>query len=324
MRLALTRREVSFRTTAIARSVLALGALVAAAAAATGHASLAEGDRRDTIRVMSFNIRFDNPADGEDAWPKRRDKAASMLSFHRADLAGLQEALPGQIADLEAALPSFAWFGAGRSAARDGEHCPILYRKDRFAVLAHDTFWLSLTPEAAGSRSWDAAFPRIVTWGRLRDLRTGRVLHAFNTHFDHVGVVARRESALLLLRRIAEIAGPEGPVVVVGDLNTTPDSEPYRALTTPAAAGAAPALVDAFSATACPHHGPTSTWNGFQAIAAPGRRIDFVLVRPGVEVLRHAILSDTFDGRFPSDHLPVLAELRIGAPGGGRACDAGA
>lgn len=314
--------EPALRRIAVARPVLALGMVVAAAAAAAGRASLAAGAPDATIRVMSFNIRFDNPADGEDAWPKRRDKAASMLSFHRADLAGLQEALPGQIADLAAALPSFAWFGAGRSPARDGEHCPVFYRKDRFALLAHDTVWLSETPAVAGSRSWDAAFPRIVTWGRLRDLRTGRELHLFNTHFDHVGVVARRESARLLLRKIAEIAGPAGPVVVTGDLNAAPDSEPYRELTTASAADAPPPLLDAFSASACPHHGPTSTWNGFQAIAPPGRRIDYVLVRPGVGVVRHAILSDTFDGRFPSDHLPVLAELRLGGSGGTRACDA--
>ena len=272
------------------------------------------GTGGESLRVMSFNIRYDNPADGEDAWPKRRDRAASMIRFHRADVVGLQEALRGQIADLEAVLPQFGWFGSGRSADRGDEHCAVLYRKDRLEVLAESTFWLSETPEAAGSRSWDAALPRIVTWGRLRDRRDGTVFHLFNTHFDHRGESARRESARLLLRKIVEIAGANGPVVVTGDFNSNPTSEPYRILTTRDEAGGASGLVDALQASSCPHHGPTASWNGFKAIE-PGQRIDFVLVRPPVEVQQHGILSDTFDGRFPSDHLPVIAEVTIGTPG---------
>jgi endonuclease/exonuclease/phosphatase family metal-dependent hydrolase len=121
----------------------------------------------------------------------------------------------------------------------------------------------------------------------------------------------RRESARLLLRKVAEIAGRDTPVVVTGDFNSTPDSEPYRILTSPGPEGEPPSLVDALFASARPHQGPTSTWNAFKAIE-PGRRIDFVLVRPPVEVRQHRILSDTFDGRFPSDHLPVAAEIAVG------------
>jgi endonuclease/exonuclease/phosphatase family metal-dependent hydrolase len=263
------------------------------------------------LRVMTFNIRFDNPEDGEDAWPKRRHKAASTIRFHAADVVGLQEALRNQIDDLRADLPALAWFGSGRTAQRDGEHCAVLYRRDRLEVLAQDTFWLSETPSVAGSRSWDAALPRIVTWGRLRDRRTGAVVVVFNTHLDHLGEEARRQSARLLRKKVREIAGRSGPVVVTGDLNTTPDSEPLAILTAPGPDGSA--LTDAMTASLCPNHGPTSTWNGFKAIE-PGRRIDFVLVRPPVAVLQHGILADTFDGRFPSDHLPVLAEVTLGAP----------
>jgi endonuclease/exonuclease/phosphatase family metal-dependent hydrolase len=270
------------------------------------------GEGAETLRVMTFNIRYDNPNDGEDAWPNRRAKVASMIRFHGADVVGLQEALRHQIGDLEAALPRFGWFGSGRSAERDAEHCAVLYRRDRLEVLAEGTFWLSETPDVAGSRGWDAALPRIVTWGKLRDRRNGAVLHLFNTHFDHVGEAARRESARLLLRKVAEIAGADGPAVVTGDFNTTPESEPYRVLTT--GDGTHGALGDAMLASSCPHHGPTSSWNAFKAIEA-GRRIDFVLVRPPAVVRQHGILSDTFDGRFPSDHLPVLAELAVGASG---------
>jgi endonuclease/exonuclease/phosphatase family metal-dependent hydrolase len=288
---------------------------------AAEEAAASAGAPGEPLRVMSFNIRFDNPADGEDAWPHRRGRAASMIRFHRADVVGLQEALLGQISDLERALPGFGWFGSGRDADRGGEHSAVLYRKDRLEVLAESTFWLSETPAVAGSQSWDAALPRIVTWGNLRDRRDGTAFHLFNTHFDHRGEVARRESARLLLRKIVEIAGTDGPVVVTGDFNTTPASEPYRILTTRQEASGPLALVDAIDASSCPHHGPTASWNGFKAIE-PGRRIDFVLFRPPVQVQQHGILSDTFDGRFPSDHLPVIAEVTIGARAA-RLCDGG-
>ena len=295
---------------------MALGFVWLSVVAAGWSAPAPGGADGEPLRVMSFNIRYDNPADGEDAWSKRRATVASMIRFHGADVVGLQEALRNQIADLEAALPHFGWFGTGRSAERDGEHCAIFFRRDRMEVLAESTFWLSETPEVAGSRAWDAALPRIVTWGKLRDRRTGAVLHFFNTHFDHRGETARRESARLLLQMVAEIAGKEGPVVVTGDFNATPESEPYRILTTGGGA-----LVDALHASRCPHHGPTSSWNAFEAIE-PGRRIDFILVRPPVEVRQHGILSDTFDGRFPSDHLPALAEVSIGKLPGAPPCRA--
>jgi endonuclease/exonuclease/phosphatase family metal-dependent hydrolase len=227
-----------------------------------------------------------------------------MIRFHGADLLGVQEALPEQLADLDARLPHLARFGAGRTAERSGEFCAIFYRKDRFDLLAHDTFWLSETPEVAGSKGWDAAYERVVTWGRLRDRRTGTVFYHFNTHFDHVGKQARRESARLLVTRIGEIAG-HAPVFVSGDFNDVAESEAYVTMT-------GGGLRDAFTASRAPHHGPTSTWNAFRAIE-PGRRIDFILVMGALEVLQHAILSDTLDGgRFPSDHLPVVAEVRVG------------
>jgi endonuclease/exonuclease/phosphatase family metal-dependent hydrolase len=296
---------------------LAAALLAAGWAARPAPAAGPPSSGRDTalLRVMSFNIRYDNPADGEDAWPKRRARVASMIRFHRADVIGLQEALANQIADLDEALPRFGWFGRGRSAEQDGEHCAVLFDEDRLELLDQGTFWLSETPEVAGSRSWDAALPRIVTWGRLRQRRSGGVFFLFNTHFDHLGETARRESARLLVRRLAEVAPPGTPVVVTGDFNATPESEPYRILTAEGASAEGSGLVDALHASLSPHHGPTTTWNGFQAIV-PGRRIDFIFVRPPVEVRQHGILSDVFDGRFPSDHLPVLAEVAVGSSGG--------
>jgi endonuclease/exonuclease/phosphatase family metal-dependent hydrolase len=255
------------------------------------------------MRVMTFNIRLNLASDGANAWPHRKEAVASMIRFHGADLIGVQEALPDQLRDLDDLLPEFGRFGLGRSAERSGEHSAILYRKDRFEVLANDTFWLSENPQVPGVKGWDAAYERIVTWGRIRDRKTGSAFFHFNTHLDHIGQQARRESAHLIIRKIEEIAGGAAPVIVTGDFNDVPGSEAYRIVT---AAG----LRDAMSVSRAPHHGPTSTWNAFQSIE-PGRRIDFVFVRGAVDILQHGILSDTFDGRFPSDHLPVVADLVI-------------
>jgi endonuclease/exonuclease/phosphatase family metal-dependent hydrolase len=251
---------------------------------------------------MTFNIRLNLPSDAQNAWPHRKEAVASMIRFHGADLVGLQEALPEQLLDLDALLPHFGRIGTGRAADLTGEHSAILFRKDRFEVLEHDTFWLSPTPRLPGSKGWDAAYERIVTWAKLRDRRTGRTLFHFNTHLDHLGAVARREGTRMLLRKIEETVGAY-PVIVTGDFNDVPGSEPYRMMTS---AG----MHDAMIRSRDPHHGPTSTWNGFREIE-PQRRIDFIFVARVIEVLQHAILSDNFDGRFPSDHLPVIAELRL-------------
>jgi endonuclease/exonuclease/phosphatase family metal-dependent hydrolase len=196
------------------------------------------------FRAMTFNIRFDNPADGEDAWPHRRAKVASMVRFHRADVVGVQEALLRQVEDLQSALPDFAWLGVSRSPGREDERCAIFFRRERFDLLEQGTFWLSETPAEPGSRSWDAALPRIVTWAKLGDRQAGATFHLFNTHFDHLGETARRESARLVLRKVVEIAGRDSPFVVTGDLNATPESEPYRVLTSPAGPGEPPRVRD--------------------------------------------------------------------------------
>ena len=246
-----------------------------------------------SFHVMTYNIRLNLASDGPNAWPHRKDAVAALLS--RADLAGVQEAPPEQLSDLDALLPGFDRFGVGRNAARSGEHSAIFYRTDRFELLDHDTFWLSETPRIAGSKGWDAAYERIVTWGRLRDRRTGRTFFHFNTHFDHVGKIARRESGRLLTSRVDRIAS-RAPVIVTGDFNDV-----------------APELGAGLRDTRTTRYeGPDSTWNGFQAIE-PGRRIDFIFVGGPIEVLTHTTIADTLpDGRFPSDHLPVMAEVRVG------------
>lgn len=256
------------------------------------------------LRVMSFNIRYDEPRDKENAWSNRKELAASMIRFHRADLVGVQEALKPQLKDLEQLLPEFGWLGVGRDDGKEaGEFSAILYRKVRLTALQNATFWLSENPDEAGSRGWDAAYPRIVTWAKFQDKLTGKTFYHFNSHFDHRGSRAREESARLLLARIETISR-SAPVLVTGDFNFNEASTGYKILV------AKDSLRDARYASQHGHHGPTSTFNEFKALV-PDWRIDYVMVKGGVQVLQHGALADTWDGRFPSDHLPVLAEVLI-------------
>lgn len=266
-----------------------------------------------SLRVMSFNIRFDNPDDGYNAWPNRKELAASMIRYHQADVVGLQEALRSQLDDLAALLPGYEWFGVARSDGSvdpdpDSEFSAILFRTDRLERVDGGTFWLSETPEEVGSVGWDAALPRIVTWARFRDKASGKTFYHFNTHFDHRGEEARRESAGLILRQINRMTEGSAPVVLTGDFNTVPTAAPYRVLTDEADEYD---LSDAFLVTQQPHHGPESTWSGFSFPGEPGRRIDYIFVNDKVRVLQHAILAESWSGRFPSDHLPVLAEVVV-------------
>lgn len=262
----------------------------------------------DGIRIMSFNIRYANPGDGLNAWTHRKEMAASMIRFHDAGIVGLQEALRSQLDDLKALLPDYEWFGLARtdgtvSPEPDGEFAAILYRADQFERIDGGTFWLSESPAEAGSKGWDAALPRVVTWCLFRDKRSGATFYHFNTHFDHIGEKAREESARLILRKIEELAGAEAPVILTGDFNCTPEELPYQVLT-----GESEGLHDALTISRQPHHGPRSTWSDFDFPGKPGRRIDYIFVNDRVEVERHGTLADSWSGRFPSDHLPVLVE----------------
>ncbi|ELZ51746.1 endonuclease/exonuclease/phosphatase [Halorubrum coriense DSM 10284] len=277
------------------------------------------------IRVLSYNVRYANRGDHHDAWHDRRDAVGRLVRFHRPDVAAFQEPVPEQRRDLRQRLPEYEFVGRGREADGEGEGCPIGVRSDRWAVVDSDTFWLSETPETP-STGWGATHPRIATWARVRDRESGDALRVVNTHFDHVSADARREAARLLRERVPEIATSDGvetageaPVVLVGDLNCTPGSDPHRILVgddaerdadAPGTATDAPALRDA-AAAADLRHGPETSLTDFARLI-DGRRIDHALVSPGVSVEAFATLTDRDDrGRYPSDHLPVLARLSM-------------
>jgi endonuclease/exonuclease/phosphatase family metal-dependent hydrolase len=262
--------------------------------------------------IATYNIRLDTPADGANAWPHRRDAMADFIQTEQWDAFGLQEALRRQIDDLSERLPDYAWVGVGRDDGdRGGEYSPIFYRRDRFELIDSGTFWLSETPEQAGRRGWDAAYPRICTWARLKDRRTGVVFGLLNTHFDHQGALARAESAALLRKRADELFPDPVPAIMLGDFNATRDEPPLRTLLMESASPAARSWQEA-SEIAGEVSGPGGTYNAFEAVPTEGR-IDFILLR-GWTVEGHRVLDPRVDGRFVSDHLPVVARVRLAVP----------
>jgi endonuclease/exonuclease/phosphatase family metal-dependent hydrolase len=262
---------------------------------------------KNALRVMTFNIRYNEPRDGVNAWANRKTKVADVIRFHKADLVGVQEAQFNQIQDLEKLLPGFAWCGVGRDGESAGEFSAIFYRKDRFKLLQTSTFWLSETPEKAGSKGWDADFPRIVTWAKFQDRVSKKTFFQFNTHFDHRGARARTESAGFLLAQIPKIAA-KSPFVVTGDFNAKEDTNVYQILTGKIES-ASFKLTDARYVSENAHFGGNSTFNEFKELV-PEMKIDYIFVGgAGVRVIEHGVLSDRWNGLWASDHLPVLAEI---------------
>lgn len=266
-------------------------------------------DRTASVRAMTYNVRYPSPPGGPHAWERRRGPVTTTIRFHRPDVVGLQEAFHSQVADIRSALPAFEWLEAGRAGDEEyGDHPALGFRRERFTLEDEGSFWLSETPETP-SRGWDAALTRLVRYARLGDAATDGTLYHFNTHFDHRGATARAESATLLRRRIGDIAADE-PVVVTGDLNCRPGSGPYRRLTE-ASAAESPRLCDAATAAKMSNHGPTTSMTTFSNLV-PEKKIDYVLADPETTAIQHGICSDTYDGgRYPSDHLPVLADLLL-------------
>ena len=259
--------------------------------------------KKDTpFNIITYNIRMNTPADKDNAWPLRKDKVAGLLKFHKADIFNVQEALPEQMDDLSTSFPDFDHVGVGRDdGKRAGEHMGIFYRKDRFEKLTDGMFWLSETPDKPGF-GWDAVCNRTVTWIKLKDKITKKSFYVFDTHFDHRGVKAREESAKMILRYIRDINRENLPLILTGDLNLIKSSAPVQSLLAE--------LHDAMDKTVAPHYGPEGTSGGFDVKILP-RKIDYIFINNGVTVLRHGHLSDSFGLFYPSDHIPVLAEVKI-------------
>ena len=264
-----------------------------------------------TLRIMSFNIRYGTAKDGENHWDKRKEMLVATIKAFRPDLLGTQETLGFQRDHLVKNLEGYEAFGVSREDGKEkGEMTAVLYRKDRFEKLDGGHFWLSETPDVIGSKGWDTSLPRMATWIKLRDLqrKDGPPVYFFNTHFDHIGPKARLESAKLIRQRIAKL-GPDALVVFTGDFNADEGSPPYQALLSETEGKPSP-VVDTLRIFKPRREEDEGSFNSFGP--GPGKdRIDWILVSRQWAVLDAAIDRTQKNGRWPSDHFPVTAVLKL-------------
>jgi endonuclease/exonuclease/phosphatase family metal-dependent hydrolase len=278
------------------------------------------------LAVMTFNIRYGTADDGPNAWPKRKDLVLDVLHTHAPDIVGMQEALRFQLDQIIGAMPRYGEIGVGRADGKEaGEYSAILYDAQRFAVDDHGTFWLSDSPEAVASMSWGNRIPRICTWARLIEKKSQTTFYVFNTHLDHESQPSREKSAVLLAKRMAARAHRADTVILTGDFNASEMNDAIRYLKgelpcvdegeapPPAAAEPPPiVLVDTFRVLH-PEAKDVGTFCGFRG-TTDGPKIDYVFVEPRVKVLDAAIVRDHDEGRYPSDHFPVKATIRLDTP----------
>lgn len=260
----------------------------------------------EPVNVMSFNIRYDNPDDSLDNWEYRKERVANAIRFYEVDVLGTQEVLHNQLEYLKQRLPEYGVVGVGREDGKEkGEYSALWYKKERFNLSDSGYFWLSETPEVAGSRGWDGACERIATWAKLRDKVSGKEYFALNTHLDHVGVAARREGINLILDRVRRLGGGL-PVIVTGDFNSEPESDAIKHVTD---SSNPEHLTDARTVSPVVY-GPAWSFHDFGKIPYDRRPlIDYVFVRNGLKVLRYGVLAETENNAFLSDHAPVLVTV---------------
>ncbi|MCH4823380.1 endonuclease/exonuclease/phosphatase family protein [Gramella lutea] len=252
-------------------------------------------------QVMTYNIKYANENDGENSWSKRKDWITSQINFYEPDVLGMQEAVKSQLDHFSENIKNYAVIGEARDGGDKGEFSAILYKEDNFKVLKEDTFWLSQTPDEV-SRGWDADFNRVCTYALFENKKTREKFWIFNTHFDHVGTEARQESSKLIISKIKELNKDNLPVLLMGDFNLEPDSEEIK-------------MISEFLADSKDKaentFGPEGTFNGYNFSEPVTRRIDYIFSNEKVKVKKYAVLSDSKDLRYPSDHLPVMVEVEF-------------
>tara|TARA_R110002073_G_scaffold40547_5_gene114951 strand:+ start:51244 stop:52080 length:837 start_codon:yes stop_codon:yes gene_type:complete len=255
------------------------------------------------IDVMTYNIRLDIASDGANAWPNRKDFLSSQIQFYAPDVFGVQEARPNQMNDLKKALKNYASIGQGRDENADGEHSAIFYNTKKLHVEKEDTFWLSETPNMV-SKGWDAAYPRICTYGLFKLLESGKKVWVFNTHLDHIGAKAQLEGMQLIINKIAAVNTAKLPVIIMGDFNVEPTSELIHNLKQ---------HMDDTKDLAKVTFGSDETFNGFQFDQPATKRIDYIMISKSskIEVEKYGVLSSSINLKYPSDHFPVLVKLKL-------------
>ena len=258
-----------------------------------------------TINVATFNMRYDNPDDSLNNWQYRKERIAQFIKDQKVEIVGTQELLQNQVDDLKALLPEYDMVGVARDNGKDeGEYAAIFYLRDLFDALDSNNFWLCENPDSVGMKGWDAACTRIATWAKLQDKATGKIFMAVNTPFDHVGEVARRESALLIISKIKEIVG-DRPAFLTGDFNVDSTSNAYETITTNEF------VLNDSRKVAKAVEGADYTWHDFGKLPAEERGIiDFIFTTPSIEVLKVYIPQENIDALL-SDHNPQVATLQF-------------
>lgn len=253
------------------------------------------------MRLITYNIKNDYQKDGENNWLSRRDAMIALFKHYNPAVFGIQEALENQVAFIENSLPGYKYFGAGRDDGKaQGEYCAVFYDTTQFELKKDSTFWLSDTPQVI-SKGWDAALPRICTYGLLRSKKTDQYLWVFNTHFDHIGAKARENSAKKIVEHINSINQKNYAVVIMGDLNAVPEDEPITVFRA--------AFDDGKEVSQKPFYGPVGTFNGFQDIVME-KRIDYFFTK-GLTVLEYIHIDDRMvNNKQISDHIPVLIKVK--------------
>ncbi|MDA7911892.1 endonuclease/exonuclease/phosphatase family protein [bacterium] len=262
-----------------------------------------------SLRVMSFNIRNGKANDGENSWKHRKEFVGDIIRNAKLDVIGLQEAFRFQLDDLRKQLPEFEEIGEGRDGGKQGEYSAILFRGNRFNALNSGTFWLSDTPEVK-SRHWGNRYLRICTWVRLQDKGTNQCFYVYNTHLDHQSQNARLKSSQLIAERINN-RKHSNPFLVTGDFNADEENPVILYLKSKEKdlPNSPVTLVDTFRQLH-PNEKMVGTGGGFEG-RADGKKIDYVFVQPKVEVVIASIIRTNRKGRYPSDHSPIMAEIRL-------------
>lgn len=262
------------------------------------------GLQAQTLTVATFNLRFDNPRDTGNLWVNRAPVVANLIRFHDFDIFGTQEGLENQLNDIINALPQYQRYGAGRDDGKEkGEHSAIFFKKDKFKLISSGDFWLSQTPDKP-SLGWDATCcNRICSWVQLQDKQSKKQFYFFNAHYDHQGKIAREESSKLILQKIKAIAG-NAPVIFTGDFNGDHNSSWYKSV------AASAILKDTYTQAAHPYVN-NGSFNSFGSELKRNDIIDHVFATPGFKVQRWGILTDSYHGKYPSDHFPVMVKLDI-------------
>ena len=260
--------------------------------------------KSQSLSAMTYNIRYSTINDGDNQWEKRKEFLTDQISFYGPDIFGIQEGLQHQVNFIDEQLVTYDFIGVGRDDGdKKGEYCAIFYNKEKLDLLGQSTFWLSTSPEKV-SVGWDAAMERICTYGFFMEKKTGAMFWVFNTHFDHIGELAREKSSELIVQKIREINKDNLPVILMGDFNLNDQSKAIIYLSS--------IFNDSRNISLNSPFGPYGTFTGFKFLEPVKDRIDYIFCsKEKIQIEKYAVLTDSKDSKYPSDHFPVFVEVKF-------------